>query len=156
MEIKLAFMLKYIKLKANVKTYMELAPQQAIIEQHVEALGLKVTSKGKKEATVHLDNLRDNWQTSLSMAHYSLGLSSVFMMEFAIIHIAKVDLELKTEPLCVRELFTRGMRFADFFKREHLINYNPSYESLIKRIQVFASEGFCIFDAKANTISLPP
>lgn len=46
------------------------------------------------------------------------------------------------------------MRFAEFFKREHLIEYKNDYELFVKRIKFMAAEKFCEYDEKNETVSL--
>jgi hypothetical protein len=45
----------YLKSKKRAITFMQLAPQQALVEKHITNLGFKVSNPGKKTATINLD-----------------------------------------------------------------------------------------------------
>ena len=59
---------------------MQVKPQQILVEKHIEGLNFKMENKGKKNCEVLLDNMKDS-RNLLSLAHYSLRLSSVFVFE---------------------------------------------------------------------------
>lgn len=43
---------EYIKTKKYVHTYMEVNPQQTLVEIHVEGMGFKMTNRGKKNCVI--------------------------------------------------------------------------------------------------------
>ena len=53
-------MYNYIKLKKHTTTYMQIAPQQMLVESHLEGLGFKVTDKRKKNATILLQGKKED------------------------------------------------------------------------------------------------
>lgn len=71
---------QYVKKKQNSTTLMQVKPQQILVEKHIEGLNFKMENKGKKNCEVLLDNMKDS-RNLLSLAHYSLRLSSVFVFE---------------------------------------------------------------------------
>lgn len=44
----------YIKTKRYVETYMEVNPQQTLVELHVEAMGFKMQNRGKKNCEINI------------------------------------------------------------------------------------------------------
>ena len=71
----------YISLKESACTYMTVPPKQTLVERQVEGLGFKITSKGKPAAEVLLNPKEDDLRVKLGLAHYSLQLSSIFILE---------------------------------------------------------------------------
>lgn len=41
---------------------MNIAPQAAIIEKHAEGLGFIIKNKGKKDSTIHIENMHKDWR----------------------------------------------------------------------------------------------
>jgi hypothetical protein len=77
-----------------------------------------------------LDGLNEDWRQKLSLAHYSLQLSSIFVLEYSFAHIVHNHFIAKKSqtPFKINELFEVGKKFADIFSSEHLIDYNFSTE----------------------------
>lgn len=71
----------YIKLKDNVTTSIQTKPLQNLVEKHVEGLGFKMIDRTKKTCKIMVGKKVDDYRLMLSLAHYSLRLSSFFVME---------------------------------------------------------------------------
>lgn len=93
----------YIKLKESACTYMTVSPKQTLVERQVQGLGFKVTSKGKSTAEVLLNPKEDDLRVKLGLAHYSLQLSSIFILEGIVAQIVKNHFwdQASKEPLHV-------------------------------------------------------
>lgn len=100
-------MFVYLKLKKNAFTFMQTKPMQPIVEKQIEGLGFKLTEKGKKTASVALKAAKENFRDILALAHYSLRLSSVFVLEqcFAYLIWDHFKVKASTEPITLKELF---------------------------------------------------
>lgn len=44
----------YIKTKRYVETYMQVNPQQTLVELHVEGMGFSMHNRGKKNCVINL------------------------------------------------------------------------------------------------------
>jgi hypothetical protein len=111
----------YIKLKDNATTSIQTKPQQNLVEKHVEGLGFKMIDRTKKTCKIMVGQKVDDYRLILSLAHYSLRLSSVVVMEscygFTLLnHTGKT-------PLKVNDLYEKGTKLAEIFRSEHIFNY---------------------------------
>ena len=116
----------YIKLKDNATTCIQTRPLQNLVEKHVEGLGFKMVDRTKKTCRILVGMKLDDYRLILSLAHYSLRLSSVFVMEscygYTLLNYAG------TTPLKVKELYETGTKLADVFRSEHIFNYKMEIE----------------------------
>jgi len=72
----------YIKQKKTSTTYMNVKPQQPLVEKHIAGLGFEMNKKGdKKKCEVKLARKDEDLRVMLGLAHYSMQLSSVFILE---------------------------------------------------------------------------
>jgi len=55
-------MYEYVKIKKNACTFMQVRPQQILVEKHLEGLGFKLQDKGKKTATILLAAKYENYR----------------------------------------------------------------------------------------------
>jgi predicted transcriptional regulator len=46
----------YVKMKRNTMTYMQVKPQQMLVEKHLEGLGVKMKDKGKKTCQILINH----------------------------------------------------------------------------------------------------
>ena len=75
-------MYNYLKeFKRIAKTYMTMEPQQVLCVKHIEGLGFNVKNKKKKEAVIELSDKDQDPRKVLSLAYYSMALSSIFLPE---------------------------------------------------------------------------
>jgi len=51
---KSATIYEYIKTKKYVETYMQIQPQQTLVELHVDGMGFKMTDRGKKTCAIDI------------------------------------------------------------------------------------------------------
>lgn len=129
----------YIKMKANCNLVMSLPPQQPLVEKHVTGLGFKMKNAGKKDCAIYLSQTDDSWRRQLTLAHYSLGLSSIFVLEYSFAHIVNNHFNvLKSDkPLKAEALFEAGQRLADMFSKEHMVAYKFDFATLQNRLAFF-------------------
>jgi hypothetical protein len=114
----------YLKSKKRAITFMQLAPQQALVEKHITNLGFKVSNPGKKTATINLDAKNQlDYRLMLSLAHYSLRLSTIFVNEscFAYVLFVHYHIKCREEPIHLRELLSKGMTLVELFRNEHVL-----------------------------------
>lgn len=71
----------YIKTKKYVETYMQVNPQQTLVELHVEGMGFNMQNRTKKNCTINLQGIQDSEVSMLGLAFYSMRLSSIFQHE---------------------------------------------------------------------------
>jgi hypothetical protein len=69
---------EYIKTKKYVHTYMEVNPQQTLVEIHVEGMGFTMSNRGKKNCVIQLKGKLDEEVAVLGLAFYGMRLSSIF------------------------------------------------------------------------------
>jgi len=113
----------YVKTKRNTMTYMQVKPQQMLVEKHLEGLGMKMQNKGKKTCQI-LINHKAQYQY-LSLAHYSLRLSSVFVFEMGFAFLIDSHFNnTKNGPMKIDELYRKGMEWLNIFKYEHIFDDN--------------------------------
>ena len=103
----------YIKLKDNATTSIQTKPLQNLVEKHVEGLGFKMVDRTKKTCKILVGKKIEDYRLILSLAHYSLRLSSVFVMEscygFTMLN------HPEQTPLKVKELYETGTKLAEIF-----------------------------------------
>lgn len=115
----------YIKLKDNATTSIQSKPLQNLVEKHVEGLGFKMQDRAKKTCIIKTGTKLDNYRLILSLAHYSLRLSSVFVME-SCYGYTLLNHSRTTEGnslLKVKDMFSTGTKLAEIFRSEHIFNY---------------------------------
>lgn len=104
-----------------------------MVEKHVEGLGFKMKDQTKKTCKIIVGKKLDDYRLILSLAHYSLRLSSVFVMEscygFTLVNHASNAGLLK-----VKELYETGTKLADIFRSEHIFNYKVEIEKFTQRV----------------------
>lgn len=96
-------MYEYVKIKKNACTFMQVRPQQILVEKHLEGLGFKLQDKGKKTATILLAAKYENYRQLLALAHYSLRLSSYFVFEQCFAYL--VAGRCVKEPLTLNQIY---------------------------------------------------
>ena len=68
----------YMKTKKYVETYMQVNPQQTLVELHVEGMGFNMENRGKKNCVINLKGIHESEVSMLGLAFYSMRLSSIF------------------------------------------------------------------------------
>lgn len=135
---KLKIIYEYIKVKDKIVTYMEVEPQQVLVEMHVTGLGFQMKNKGKKNCEILLNSKNADLRTMLGLSHYSLQLSAVFILEGCMCHVIQAHFAQKdAKPLYITELFERGKKLAEFLKNEHLISYSQDEPRMRERMLYF-------------------
>jgi glycerol-3-phosphate O-acyltransferase len=95
-----SYVYNYLKeFKRIAKTYMTMEPQQVLCVKHIEGLGFNVKNKKKKEAVIDLSNKHEDPRNLLSLAYYSLGLSSIFLPEGTVALIFESHKTIKRDEL---------------------------------------------------------
>ena len=122
----------YMKLKDNATTSIQTKPLQNLVEKHIEGLGVKMVDRTKKTCKILVGKKLDDYRLILSLAHYSLRLSSVFVMEscygFALLNHSDKTL------LKVKDLFEKGTKLAEIFRSEHIFNYKVEIDRFSQRL----------------------
>ena len=61
----------------------------------------------------------------MTLAHYSLNLSSFFIIEICFTYIIHMHFSMlgKTDPIKVDKLFEKAKKIVDLLDREHLFKY---------------------------------
>ena len=122
----------YMKLKDNATTSIQTKPLQNLVEKHIEGLGVKMVDRTKKTCKILVGKKLDDYRLILSLAHYSLRLSSVFVMEscygFALLNHSDKTL------LKVKDLFETGTKLAEIFRSEHIFNYKVEIDRFSQRL----------------------
>ena len=148
----------YIKKKNNVPTYMQVAPQQALVELHLTGLGFELVDKTKKTCKVLLKVLQNNWQMKLALAHYSLSLSSIFWIEYSCSQIIMHHFKhlQSDKPLRAEELYTTSLHFSSIFKNEHVFSERVefTFELMKQRLRFFAERKVFNFNETSGEITL--
>lgn len=122
----------YIKLKDNATTSIQTKPLQNLVEKHVEGLGFKMKDKTKKTCKIIVGQKVDDYRLILSLAHYSLRLSSVFVME-SCYGFTLLNHNGKT-PIKIKDLYETGTKLADIFRSEHIFNYKVEIDRFSQRL----------------------
>ena len=137
---------------------MQVAPQQPLVELHLIGLGFQLVDKTKKTCKVLLNAKKDNWQMKLSLAHYSLSLSSIFWMEYSCAHIVMHHFKhLKSlKPLSAEQLYKTSKTFSNIFKNEHVFSEKIefTFELMKSRLRFFADRKVFTFNEASNEITL--
>jgi hypothetical protein len=138
---KSATIYEYIKTKKYVETYMQIQPQQTLVELHVDGMGFKMTDRGKK--TCAIDIGRDMSQVKqLGLAFYSMRLASIFHHEgFISNQIYNLLKQENTQPLNLEKLYVQAERFAELMKNESLYEYGYDRKLFRTRVQFFVDKG---------------
>ena len=71
----------YMQEKPFLKTYMTYKPMKVLCEKHVIGLGFKVTESTKRDCKILLNKKDEDLKVKLILAHYSMSLMPLFMME---------------------------------------------------------------------------
>ena len=71
-----------------------------------------------------LEDKEQDWRMQLALAHYSISLSSVFVLEYSFAHIMNHHFKVKksAEPLRDEQLLEIGSKFSEIFSKEHLMD----------------------------------
>lgn len=125
----------YIKTKKYVETYMQVNPQQTLVELHVEGMGFNMQNRAKKNCAINLQGIQDSEVSMLGLAFYSMRLSSIFQHEgFIANQIYNSIREEKPLPLNLSKLYVQAEKFAELMKNEHLYDIEFSEKVFNKRI----------------------
>lgn len=133
---------------------MQLAPQQALVEKHIEGLNFKIQDKMKKTSSVSLKKPFEDYKTILALAHYSLRLTSNFVFEscFAFVIVDHFKHKGNSEPLTMADLYEKGTKLADIFRSEHILLDHLDEQIYRQRMRILSTSG--IFVVKDDKISL--
>jgi hypothetical protein len=124
--LKSGHIFDYIKTKKYVETYMQIKPQQTLVELHVEGMGLSMGDRTKKECFINLSQGISQAQM-LGLAYYSMRLSSIFHHEGFIANQIYNSLRFENDkPMSLDKLYVEAKQFADLMKNEHL--YDVEYD----------------------------
>lgn len=113
--------------------------------------------KRKKSAKIIFrENQKEDVRKNLSLAHYSMRLSSVFVFEncFAYIVWDHFKIRNNTSPLGLEQCYNRGMKLADVFRSENIQIDNIEPEIFEERLIFLAQEGIINYNGTSKTITL--
>lgn len=144
----------YVKVKTTSFTYMQLKPQQILVEKHIDGLGFKMKERGKKTCQILLDQKNTSQRLFLALAHYSLRLSSVFVFESGFAFVLKNHFKCSATPLKTKDLHTKGMMWLDIFKNEHVFDDRLDDAKYEERLDFMASAKLISYDKVKDEISL--
>lgn len=90
------------------------------------------------------------------MAHYSLSLSSIFVLEYSFAHILSHHFLIKgdTKPMHANDLLAVGEKFSAIFSKEHLSNYKMDIQTLRDRLVFFAERKLIQYNSQTEEITL--
>jgi len=93
---------------------------------------------------------------NLSLAHYSLRLSSVFVFEMCFAYVVWNHFKVRgnTEPLGLSECYQMGMQLAEIFRSENIRLDSIEREVFEERINFLNQENVINYDKEAQTIRL--
>lgn len=145
----------YMKLKDNFTTMIQCAPIQVVVEKHVEGLGFQMINRTKKDCVVKLKSKSD-LKIQLSLAYYSLGLSSVFVLESCFARIFKHHFVTKQskEPFKLQDVYRKGLELADLFVNEHVVDYTFEFEKFQNRVHFLSEKKLIEYDQENDWITV--
>jgi glycerol-3-phosphate O-acyltransferase len=88
---------------------MTLEPQQVLCVKHVEGLGFDVQNKKKKEAVIDLSYKDKDPRNLLSLAYYSMALSSIFLPEGTVAMILESHKTISRDALYEKAKIVTGL-----------------------------------------------
>lgn len=109
-----------------------------LCEMHIQGLGFQMNNKGKKTCEILLNSKETDLRNMLGLSHYSLQLSTTFIMEGCMCHILRAHFRSNdAQPLTVTDLFAQGSRFVEIFRNEHMIPYDHDKPRMYERVNYF-------------------
>jgi hypothetical protein len=105
---------------------------------------------------VLLDGLNEDWRLKLSLAHYSIQLSSIFVMEYSFAQIIHNHFIANNSniPLKAKDLYEQGLKFADIFSLEHMINCDLTPDLMNSRFEFFVQRNKINYNKQSGEITL--
>ena len=148
------YIYKYFKAFKHVaNTYMTLEPQQALCVKHIEGLGFSVKNKMKKEALIDLSHKQLDPRHILSLAYYSMALSSIFLPEGTIACLIESHQTIGRD-----ELYEKGRVLTDVLCMENLYPKMDYHEhGFESRVGFFKSQNVLMSneDGKLAVVQTP-
>jgi len=147
----------YLKSKKRAITFMQLAPQQLLVEKHITNLGFKVSNPGKKMATINLDAKNQlDYRLMLSLAHYSLRLSTIFVNEscFAYVLYVHYHIKCREEPIHLRELLSKGMTLVELFRNEHVLDSTVDVADFSTKMNLISESQIVSLNKQTQEVTL--
>ena len=98
---------------------------------------------------IMLENMHKDWRIQLCLAHYSLSLSSIFVLEYCFSHIIHMHFIVRQskEPIMADKLLDTGKKLIDLFDKEQIFKYQLDSKTLEQRLMFFAERNLCNFNA---------
>jgi len=92
----------------------------------------------------------------MCLAHYSLSLSSFFVLEYSFAHVMHMHFNVlnKTEPITREKLQETGEKLVNLFDKEHLFDYKFDLKTLDERLNFFKEVNMISYDRETGAIVL--